>query len=121
MTNADPLYGLAAECALKAVVVGLGEPTEASGDLGKPWRHQHANAVWDEYQTLVSARTASRYLAPLDAFGGNPFADWSITQRYGDRASSPSAEALERHANAARACLLPLQRAMYDGIVTWTA
>jgi hypothetical protein len=37
--NADQLYGLAAECGLKAVMVGLGARTKSSGDLKKHSLH----------------------------------------------------------------------------------
>jgi hypothetical protein len=41
--NADQLYGLAAECGLKAVMVGLCASTKSSGDLKKPKHSVHIN------------------------------------------------------------------------------
>lgn len=118
LPNADQLYGLAAECALKAVVVALGGKTSADGDLAEEFGKRHVNGVWEDYRVYASGRTAARYVAPLDSFAGNPFVDWSATQRYAADNSIPSGAAVELHAAAAQACQLVLQRAMYDGIVT---
>lgn len=115
LPNADQLYGLAAECALKAVVVGLGAQTDRGGDLTPPFR-VHAKEMWVGYETFLSGRTGQRYLAPLAGFDGNPFDDWRVDQRYAP-AEELSGGSLFRHARAARACATALQRAITDGVV----
>lgn len=108
--NADQLFGLAAECALKEVMVSLGASTTGTGDLGQ--RHQlHIDKLWSEYHSFAAGRRGSRYLTPLAAFTPNPFDDWTVSQRYAAQASGPSGAAVDRHRRAARACLVVLQRA----------
>ena len=116
LPNADQLYGLAAECALKAVVVGLGAQTDSDGGLTRPLRH-HVDRLWIEYEAFVSGRTAHRYLTPLARFEGNPFDEWRVDQRYAPSEEIPPRR-LFRHKRAARACGAALQRALSDGVVT---
>jgi hypothetical protein len=115
--NADHLYGISAECSLKAVMIGLGAPSQ-DGDLQESPHRQHINKLWSEYQAFLKGRTASRYLAPLGDLALEPFADWRVDQRYAHR-SEITAKELAGHAKAARACLVALERARADGRVTW--
>ncbi len=78
--NADQLYGLAAECGLKAVMVGLGAPTTSTGDLKE---RIHMDKLWDSFRHFVINRNrAQKYLGYLSGYPGNPFQDWNISQRY---------------------------------------
>lgn len=100
--NADQLYGVAAECALKAVMVKLGAATTSEGDLRKG--KTHLPQIWDEFWAFASGRTASRYLAVLGQ-SDNPFTDWQIYQRYAADSSLPSVGAMGNHKQASRACM----------------
>lgn len=112
--NADQLYGLTAECALKAVLVRLGEPTTPTGDFEDRNRWIHIDRLWPEYQTLASGRRGQRYLSPLSGFAENPFADWAVEHRYAADFATPRNAAVEAHKKAARACLVVLERAAAD-------
>jgi hypothetical protein len=114
--GADQLFGLAAECALKAIMVGFGAHVE-SGDLVEKSHRNHIDLLWSEFQCFARGRSMSRYLTPLQAFRVNPFADWSIIQRYLADADLPSGSALDLHRKASRACKTALQRALDDGRV----
>lgn len=76
--DSDHLYGLAAECGLKAIMVKLGAPTK-NDDLKKDAHRKHMDKLWDEYNSFLNGRTASNYSLP---FQENPFKDWHIDQRY---------------------------------------
>jgi len=76
--DSDHLYGLAAECGLKAIMVGLGAPTK-NDDLKKDAHRKHINDLWNEYENFLSGRNASNYSLP---FQKNPFGDWDSAQRY---------------------------------------
>ncbi len=115
--NADHLYGLSAECSLKAVMVGLGAASK-DGDLQEQPHRQHINKLWSEYQSFAKGRTASRYLTALGDLAAEPFQDWRVDQRYAHRCELTS-KSLTGHAKAAKACLVALERAIADGRVTW--
>jgi hypothetical protein len=112
--NASHLAGLAAECALKAVLEGLG--VLVLDTSGKPIDKKHIchiNKLWDEFQAGMAGSRARTYVS-LD--GTNPFAAWSIGQRYEeDRTIDlPTAEA---HCSGARKVMVLLERARLEGDV----
>ncbi len=79
--NADHLYGLAAECALKAVMVKL-EPLliDDNGDLLNQGDKIHIDKLWGHSRVFLQGRTASSCLAHLS--GKNPFNNWNVNCRY---------------------------------------
>ena len=95
LPNADQLYGLAAECSLKAIMVGLGAPVVQ----GMPSRN-HIDDLWAEYQVFLQGFNASRYWSPLSEFSVNPFADWSTNQRYESGLGIPSGSVIDKHRKA---------------------
>ena len=79
--NADQLYGLSAECGLKAVMLGLGMmPVTPHGVPMQREHRQHVDLLWPEFRRFVRRRIGGRYLDLLP--GGNPFSSWSIEDRY---------------------------------------
>lgn len=79
--NADHLYGLAAECALKAVMIGLDSSlVDKNGDLLNQGDKIHINKLWQYFRLFAQNRTASPYLACLPR--ENPFSKWSVNSRY---------------------------------------
>lgn len=73
LDNADQLYGFAAECALKYVLVSLGH-------FSPETHRRHINELWNRMQTTAFHNRfpgLARFLS-----GQNPFADWAIEQRY---------------------------------------
>ena len=76
LANADHLYGLAAECGLKAIWhLIAGRPP---GDE----QRVHVDRLWDQAVRLApGGRIAQLGTLPAQ----NPFDDWSIHQRYASR------------------------------------
>lgn len=108
--NADQLYGLAAECALKCIMVTkLRASAKPDGNITKPYK-KHIDQLWDECLMFAAGRSGASYMAPLSGFALNPFKDWSIDQRYSPNTPPPSDEAHTAHRQAAAACLTALQR-----------
>lgn len=78
--NADHLYGLSAECGLKAIMYRLGMKTHPTGKPVASEHRTHINELWRVFRTFVSGRRAVRYASWLPA--ANPFRDWLVDQRY---------------------------------------
>lgn len=79
--NADHLFGISAECALKAVLSTLGEKLTSEGDLQAAAHQEHVDQLWSRFKFLAQGRPAAKYATLL---GKNPFTDWRVTQRYYD-------------------------------------
>jgi hypothetical protein len=81
LANADHLYGMAAECGLKRLMIAFGMPTDSKGSPTVKDDKTHIDAVWSRYETYRSGRI--KYdLPPL-----NPFNDWRAHQRYAQEQS----------------------------------
>lgn len=78
--NADQLFGLSSECALKALMLAFGVmPYDYQKDRPKEKDDAvHINQLWGRYITYLSGSRTAKYL--LDPT--NPFDDWNISQRY---------------------------------------
>jgi hypothetical protein len=77
LANADQLYGLSAECGLKALMMKWGM-TLNSNNLPTDGRdRKHADLIWDRYATYRQGLFTTLALPPT-----NPFDDWSIHHRY---------------------------------------
>lgn len=83
--NADQLCGLAAECALKAVMAAIGMPLRNDGAPHEKHHRVHIERFWDIFVTFAEGRGYSEYAALLGDV--NLFADWSVEQRYHATAS----------------------------------
>jgi len=113
LANADQLYGLAAECALKAVMLGLGMNMDPA--TGRPKYPYHINRLWDEFVTFAHNRGGAHYASRVGA--GNPFANWDISQRYHHRNTITQHAAQEHKIGAAKA-KAALDNAVLDGVVS---
>lgn len=76
--NASQLYGLAAECGLKALMIKFGMPLRDESPQ-KQQDRVHADGVWQRYQ---SYQGGSLLGATYVLTTSNPFSAWSIHQRY---------------------------------------
>ncbi|MEK7704493.1 MAG: hypothetical protein AAB426_05995 [Myxococcota bacterium] len=104
VANADQLYGLAAECAIKSALVCL-TGSASDGQLVTQYK-EHIDRLWDIAPVQGLQKRYPRLAAVLKAL--RPFDDWSIRQRYeGDDAVGP--DALEHHRRAASRILGSLQ------------
>ena len=113
--NADQLYGLSAECGLKAVMLGLGMmPVTPHGVPTQREHRQHVNLLWPEFRRFVRGRIGGRYLDLLP--GGNPFASWSIEDRYAHRWHFNCARVSPRR-SAADGVRKMVRRTREDGVI----
>jgi hypothetical protein len=117
--NADHLAGLAAECALKALIAGfLGGHINHNDFVvhphtGVPLR-QHVDTLWPEVSIIVRNRSANALMPLLTS---QPFADWSVNERYCD-GSHLAATTVASHISAAQEVIRILQQAHLDGMLT---
>jgi hypothetical protein len=112
--NADHLFGIAAECSLKAVMVGLGMDTHSSGTPKDKAHKVHINLLWAAFHSFAQGRMAARY---LEAIGTeSPFSNWDIHQRYAPRGTF-GATAVTSHRSAAHQCEQTMHQAQIDGIL----
>lgn len=106
--NADHLFGLAAECAIKEVMVILGAKTSPDGGLAQ--HRVHINKLWQEYLTFPKGRTGTKLITPLECLPADPFSDWDVDQRYAPQQRFVL-NIVMPHRKAAEACQVVLQRA----------
>ncbi|QKM57695.1 hypothetical protein [Burkholderia glumae] len=90
--NADQLYGIAAECAIKAALVTAVTNCDAAG-LKKAYK-THINELWDR----IAPNAIPRHMANLQPLLKiqNPYSDWSVDQRYNANGAVDAAT-VERH------------------------
>ena len=112
--NADQLYGLSAECGLKAVMLGLGMPVGRYGAPAQQKHKQHVNILWPTFRTFVSGRISIQYLNLLPP--SNPFTSWSIAARYATGHHFTST-GVNRHRMAACKVIRMVQQVKRDGIL----
>jgi hypothetical protein len=102
MENADQLYGLSAECALKSALVLL--PGFSSNAILHDSYRKHVNELWNRIN-LQNGNVQKRYPGLVKLLDkDNPFEHWSIDQRY-CADGAVSGQTLEEHRNAARRLL----------------
>jgi hypothetical protein len=97
--NADHLYGLVAECGLKALMTKLvlnffDNIQQMPSD---PSDRKHANLIWGRYMHYSQGSAAARYALPPNT---DPFAQWEIHDRYANHVHFAHARVLG-HRNAA--------------------
>jgi hypothetical protein len=88
LANADHLYGLAAECGLKRLMIVWGMKTDLNKG-GLPFNvedrvhimESKKDSVWDRYESYRMGKAAPSYGLPAK----NPFSDWDVSQRYANR------------------------------------
>jgi hypothetical protein len=81
--NADHLYGMSAECGVKAVMKALGMTVNRAGRPIDEKYTVHINDLWDAFLTFAQGKGAARYVALLPP--SNPFANWRVGQRYANQ------------------------------------
>lgn len=93
--NAGHLYGYVAECGLKALLIGLGYPTDLEGSPAprRPNFRVHINsllipATFMSLKLFLNGRAGTKYLALISAIGD--FSDWRVEHRYYSEAALPN-------------------------------
>lgn len=78
--NADHLYGMAAECGLKLLMLAFGMPYDATKD--RPANGQdrvHANGSWARFESYRNGHARGvGYALPVN----DPFHNWDVSDRY---------------------------------------
>ncbi len=95
LANADQLYGLSAECGLKALMMKWGMTLNSNNAPTDGRDRKHADLIWDRYETYRQGHLTSLALPPT-----NPFDDWSIHHRYAHQSYFQHAF-VERHMHGA--------------------
>ena len=112
--NADHLYGLAAECGLKAIMVGL-KPNLKCSTRGIIKSYQvHIDKLWNQFLALATGRLGAKYSAHLDP--ANPFSNWTVDQRY-SHSTCVNSSIVINHQKAVESIKKALQDAQNDGIL----
>ncbi len=110
LANADHLYGLSAECGLKAVMRSQGA-LPMKGDAPERKDHKvHIDRFWDTYSAYTSGRASLR-LGDV-----NPFNDWSVAQRYMHR-DRVTTESVQTHRRGAKQVRDLVRSARWDGSI----
>lgn len=78
VANADHLYGFAAECAIKKVLVVL--PAFSTTGLLEEEYKKHVNSLWEKVNYQSLHKSYPKLSALLKST--NPFSDWHVKQRY---------------------------------------
>ena len=112
LANADHLFGLSAECALKSVMQGLGMSLVNNSKPVAPYAC-HINILWVEFIAFAHNRGGAKYATKIDG-SPNPFDDWDVNQRYAHRSIVTETKA-NKHQQAAETTMIILQSAILDG------
>jgi hypothetical protein len=112
--NADHLYGMAAECGLKRLMVKFGmvvNPTTGSPTDSKDWKH--ANNIWARFESYRSGEEKGvDYGLPTP----NPFDNWDVSDRYAHQSSFNHAGVQLHQTGAAAICEL-IKKAQREGLL----
>jgi hypothetical protein len=107
--TADHLFGVAAECALKAILQGLGVLTITNDAPQKQYK-KHVPDILDEYDTIANGRAE---LCPKNIFRTH---GWRIDHRY-EQDATFCASRVEAHRGDAEAVMRMLEKAIANGTV----
>lgn len=112
--NADHLFGMAAECGLKKLMLAFGMPFDESKNMPKRDKDQkHINVVWARYETYRSG------LHQGTAYGlelADPFIDWRASQRYSNQVCFDKIR-VEPHREGAEKVRQLIRKAQLDGLI----
>ncbi len=111
--NADHLYGMAAECGLKRLMMRFGMEVNSSGSPTdtKDWRH--ANNIWARFESYRSGRIEGvGYELPTN----NHFSDWDVSDRYAHQLNFNQINVQAHQAGATVVCGL-IKKAQRDGLL----
>ena len=107
LATADHLFGVSAECALKAVMVSL-----SGAKLLRRYK-VHLPYIWDEFIAYMPSSGTNAYASFLAA---NPFTSWDVGDRYGHDSAFPQTR-VDNHRNAALQAQKVLEQAKLDGVL----
>ncbi len=112
--NADHLYGVSAECGLKAIMKALKMPVDQSGSPTIREYRTHVDQLWPAFRRFLAGRNGTRYVSFVPR--SNPFNNWSITDRYLS-ASHFSQQQVKPHKSAAARIVKMIKQAQQDRLL----
>jgi hypothetical protein len=111
--NAGQLYGFAAECGLKALLIWHGySPDPAAGDIDRNY-HIHINRLVNNVASSLSGRGADKYLSMIPSISN--FSTWTIEHRYWLETALPNN--ITNWRSATIEVMNMLDQAITDGVV----
>ena len=116
-SNAGHLFGFAAECGVKVLLVDCGYPTDPDGDLKKsvkpiPDARKHIDDLTGLLPQLVASLSGAMMPVPRPIPNLSDFADWKAAHRYYAVSSLPPS--LDKWQVAAGEALAMLQNLQLD-------
>ncbi|HRI93456.1 MAG TPA: SAM-dependent methyltransferase [Accumulibacter sp.] len=111
--NADHLYGMAAECGLKQLMLAFGMTFDSGKDRPVDIKDRaHANDVWARYE---SYRGGHHRGAAYALTSSNPFDDWRVAQRYAHQSQFDTNRA-NKHRDGAENVRQLVRKAALEGL-----
>lgn len=112
--NADHLYGMAAECGLKRLMLAFGMPFDTVKDRPRERSDQvHADGIWARFESYRSGHyQGTAYALPAD----NPFSNWNVSQRYAHQSHFDQAHA-QAHQSGADIVRKLIKQARKEGLI----
>lgn len=112
--NADHLYGIAAECGLKRLMLAFGMPFDANKGMPIIQKDRvHANGIWARFESYRSGQLrGAGYVLPT----GDPFGTWNVSDRYIHQSNFKSDRAKNHQVGAGVVCNL-IKKAQREGLL----
>lgn len=115
--TADHLAGLAVECALKALLLGVAGVSAGPKGIQRRFA-QHGSALCSEVINYITSPIEASYFQPI--LNVDPYGSWSVNDRYEDGVRAAGGGPIrpidtQRLIRAAYDLLVELQRAQRDG------
>lgn len=112
--NADQLFGLAAECGLKKLMIVFGMPFDSTKDIPQSRDDKvHINGCWDRYESYRSGHHAGTHYGLIPV---NPFANWNISDRYAHQSNFSQAY-VDPHKMGANEIKKLVAKAKLEGLI----
>ncbi|EKF9792512.1 hypothetical protein O1D11_003214 [Vibrio cholerae] len=116
LANADQLYGVSAECGLKALMLKLGMPFDRYKDRPTNYDDRtHINKLWDRFEVYRSGHVSGAKLAGILPMT-NPFLSWDISNRYAKTTDITQAM-VDNHKTAATQVKQLVKHAQQEGLL----
>ena len=112
--NADHLYGMAAECGMKRLMLAFGMPYDAAKDRPAVYEDRvHANGIWARFESYRSGPAkGAGYALP----SSDPFAHWDVSDRYAHQSNFDQVR-VQGHQAGAQAVRSLIAKAQREGLL----
>src|SRR5574343_1869658 len=112
--NADHLYGMAAECGLKRLMIRFGMVLNpATGSTKERDDREHVDNIWSRFESYRSGKVEGvDYGLPTP----NPFDDWNVSGRYAHQSNFNQA-GVQPHRAGALAVSQLIKKAQREGLL----